>query len=660
MPLRYLICLAALASLALAVALSVGTRPTHAAELPTAISQSTSSQTAGSQTTDPQTAESQTTPEHLRASAWWPTKSLPNLDAYAGTAACATCHADIVASQATSQMARTLTPASQSTVLNQHLRKLYHSGPYTYSLAKSPGKKGADISVSVSDGAQQQSAILQWALGSGDVGQSYLWQKDGAFYESRFNFFSTLDTFDSTPGRLHGTPISIDMAIGRPLEPFEARSCLSCHTTAMSSASPLDFKSIIPGVSCEVCHGPGRDHIAAAKSHLATPSAPWNKQIVNSARMSPTESVDFCGACHSTPWDVRIMGAVGLQTVRFPAYRLEKSRCWGSAGDARLAADDLAGTIANLTRAIALDPQGAPAHLALGDAFWELNEYGPNSDSLREFTKAQQGDPAGYLSNFNLGSVLSQLGRYREAAPFLAKAGAADPASPDPWLQLGMNAYVGNHPAEALSALEKCVALTGADQARNSYQIRRVYAVLSRLHAEAGSDAEARRMSIRAEEVHAQMLRSDVSSTLSENTSSVTNNSPPRPKPPSALPGLATAPAPPSPPAQPQNLQLELQLQALVANSLNDAGTALARNHDYAAALPLFREASVADPTLAAATRNLGLAAFHTGNYDEAITALTRALEQNPADTLARTDLDQSLAALRNTHPPPSASPQKP
>jgi len=324
------------------------------------------------------------------------------------------------------------------------------------------------------------------------------------------------------------------------------------------------------------------------------------------------------------------------------------------------AADDLAGTIAELTRAIALDPQGASAHLALGNAFWELNEYGPNSDSLREFTEAQQGDPAGYLSNFNLGSVLSQLGHYPEAAPFLAKAAAADPASPDPWLQLGMNAYVGNHPAEALSALEKCVALTGADQARNSYQIRRVYAVLSRLYAEAGSDVEARRLSIRAEEVHAQMLRSDVSSTLSENTSSVTNNSPPRPKPPSALPGLATAPAPPTPPAQPENLQLEQQLQALVANSLNDAGTALARNHDYAAALPLFREASVADPTLSAATRNLGLAAFHTGSYDEAITALTRALEQNPTDTLARTDLDQSLAALRNTHPPPSASPQKP
>jgi hypothetical protein len=30
------------------------------------------------------------------------------------------------------------------------------------------------------------------------------------------------------------------------------------------------------------------------------------------------------------------MGATGLQTVRFPAYRLEKSRCWGTQGDTRV------------------------------------------------------------------------------------------------------------------------------------------------------------------------------------------------------------------------------------------------------------------------------------------------------------------------------------
>lgn len=319
------------------------------------------------------------------------------------------------------------------------------------------------------------------------------------------------------------------------------------------------------------------------------------------------------------------------------------------------AADDLPGTITELTRAISLNPQFAPAHLALGNAFWELNEYQYNADSLREFTEAQHLDPAGYLANFNLGSILSEYQRFGEAAPFLEFAASADPASPDPWLQLGMNAYAQNRVPDALAALEKSVTLTGVDQARNSYQIRRVYAVLSRLHAEAGHSEQARRMAVRAEDLHAEILRSNIASPLSESTGLVVNNSSAKAR----SVSTAAIPSPPSAPPTPQQQQLERQLQQVVANSLNDAGTALARGHDYAGALPLFRQASAADPTLAAATRNLGLAAFHVGGYDEAVTALTRALEQNPADALARQDLEQSLT-LRKAQPAPSRPPGKP
>lgn len=331
---------------------------------------------------------------------------------------------------------------------------------------------------------------------------------------------------------------------------------------------------------------------------------------------------------------------------------------------ARHAGDDLPGTIAELTRAVALNPRFAPVHTALGNAFWELNEYQYNADSLREFTAAQRLDPAGYLANFDLGAILSQYQRYPEAAPFLEHAAAADPDSPDPWLQLGMNAYAQNLPSPALSALTKSVTLTGADQARNSYQIRRVYAVLSRLHAEAGRTLEAQEASTRADQVHALMLAGDIASPLSQSTGLVVNNAPTKSSPTTprsptfaagANPAASTSTAPPTAPQQ----QLEQQLQTIIATSLNDAGTALARSRDYAAALPLFRQAAAADPTLSAATRNLGLAAFHTGSYDEAIAALTRTLEHNPGDTLARQDLDQSIA-LRQASPSPSAPPEKP
>ena len=222
--------------------------------------------------------------------------------------------------------------ASASTVLSQHLGDIYHYGPYTYS----PQKTGDNVTTAVTDGPQTRTAPLEWAFGSGDVGQSYLWQQDGAFRESRFNYFATLHGFAATPGRLHGAPTSIDIDLGRPLEDFEARTCFACHTTTMSPSTPIDVRSIVPGVSCESCHGPGAAHIAAVEANAANPAKNWERRIVNSGKMSPAQSVDFCGACHSTPWDVRLMGAVGLATVRFPAYRLEKSRCWGGSGDARV------------------------------------------------------------------------------------------------------------------------------------------------------------------------------------------------------------------------------------------------------------------------------------------------------------------------------------
>jgi hypothetical protein len=57
--------------------------------------------------------------------------------------------------------------------------------------------------------------------------------------------------------------------------------------------------------------------------------------IFNPARLSPVDSVDFCGACHRTSADVSLSLITGIFNLRFPAYGLEQSRCWGN-GDARL------------------------------------------------------------------------------------------------------------------------------------------------------------------------------------------------------------------------------------------------------------------------------------------------------------------------------------
>ena len=52
--------------------------------------------------------------------------------------------------------------------------------------------------------------------------------------------------------------------------------------------------------------------------------------------MDPQQSNEFCGACHRTWEAVMMMGIMGINTARFPAYRLTNSPCF-SLDDRRIA-----------------------------------------------------------------------------------------------------------------------------------------------------------------------------------------------------------------------------------------------------------------------------------------------------------------------------------
>lgn len=268
-----------------------------------------------------------TTREHLKHTPWWPTRQVADDSQFAGEQACAGCHAGIARTQVTTQMARTLMPAATSQVLATHTGPIFRFGSWRYQI----GRTKDSFTLSVSDGTHEHSQPLEWAFGSGAIAQSYLWWEKGQLYESRFNYFANIHGFDRTPGRLAAPPVSIEMAEGRKLAEFEARECYSCHATALTTTEPLSAAHYQPGITCEACHGPGRAHIAAMNA-----GDDDQLNIVNPANLTPALAVDFCGACHSTPKDAEMMGVVGPLTARFPAYRLEKSRCWGQAGDARL------------------------------------------------------------------------------------------------------------------------------------------------------------------------------------------------------------------------------------------------------------------------------------------------------------------------------------
>jgi hypothetical protein len=268
----------------------------------------------------------------VKSPGWWPTKGDASRDSYVGTAACAKCHAATVATQQTNAMAHAATRTSDADILRQHDHLTFRLGPYNEEIVTRNDK--SVLTVSATDNAATVSADLLWAFGVGHMGQTYLYEKDGSFYESHLSFFASSQTLNITPGQSLATPRTLEDAAGRRMPPAEARRCFACHTTAAVTRNQFDVNGAVLGVACEACHGPGANHAAAMKSGMQEQAADL---ILNPKRLDPVDSVDFCGACHRTWEDVVTNGFVGLGVLnlRFAPYRLENSKCW-SKPDARL------------------------------------------------------------------------------------------------------------------------------------------------------------------------------------------------------------------------------------------------------------------------------------------------------------------------------------
>jgi hypothetical protein len=276
------------------------------------------------------------TEDRLLYREWWPRHSTSSASNYVGPGACAQCHSSKAASQKTTPMARTLLAIADSDVLTAHDRLTFQSGKIFYQIETANSKSV----YRVSDGAHNSSASLTWSFGDGHVGQSYLFEREGNFYESRVSYFDSLKGLDFTPGRKLDGPQKIEQAIGRQVNGAELVRCFSCHATASTIDDKLDRTRMIPGITCEGCHGAGGRHVMAQKLAAAEgqvlDSDRKSDLIYDPSKLSPADSVDFCGSCHGTWWDVKLAAPVGIANVRSQPYRLEKSRCWGKTGDARL------------------------------------------------------------------------------------------------------------------------------------------------------------------------------------------------------------------------------------------------------------------------------------------------------------------------------------
>jgi hypothetical protein len=279
----------------------------------------------------PATADSPSaTKDRVNSQRWWPTKGSVSFAAFAGASACGECHSKKTSSQLTTPMAQAAVRLAQRAPSAEIVAGTLQLGPYLYRI--SSGQLGSRLAVSF--GKQSITASIAWIFGAGVHGQTYILDHDGACYESQVSSFAGLHGMDLTPGHTPRAAGNLKNALGEQLSISAAARCFACHTTYSTTDSKFDASRAVSGIHCEQCHGPGLQHINAVHADERGEAL---KAILNPAHLSPVESVDFCGACHRTTVDVvESTEAYGPINVRFQPYRLEKSRCWGTRGDARL------------------------------------------------------------------------------------------------------------------------------------------------------------------------------------------------------------------------------------------------------------------------------------------------------------------------------------
>jgi len=133
---------------------------------------------------------------------------------------------------------------------------------------------------------------LDLVIGSGGKGQSYLFWDEDELFELPVGYSTVLKQWINGPGYKDGTANFERGIIPR---------CLECHATYFQALEPIptnhryDKTNFVLGISCERCHGSGREHVARMSSHAATGS---DLAIVNPAKLPQDRQFEICSQCH--------------------------------------------------------------------------------------------------------------------------------------------------------------------------------------------------------------------------------------------------------------------------------------------------------------------------------------------------------------------------
>lgn len=196
--------------------------------------------------------------------------------------ACENCHKDLFRSYLATPMARASGPAVENLISGSFHQT---AAGVSYTIARRDGEAQLTIQTGPSNGAAEHHR-LNYFLGSGHLGTTYLYSIDRYLFESPVAWYAASRGYDMKPGlgEMKERPPALAMDSG----------CLRCHMSAVqrSDAGTLNHYSGLPflhtGITCEACHGDAQQHVQTG----------GKAAIVNPSRLDPERRDSVCISCH--------------------------------------------------------------------------------------------------------------------------------------------------------------------------------------------------------------------------------------------------------------------------------------------------------------------------------------------------------------------------
>ncbi len=188
---------------------------------------------------------------------------------WVGSQACQPCHSGISAAYAKTSMAQS------SGLATQLQPAAFQAGGHRYRIS--------NHTLHFDSG----SASVDYFLGSGRTGRTYLHKQDRFLFELPVTWFAREGKWKPSPGYEHDSEVDLTRAI----DP----TCLSCHASRIRPIYGTRNRYADPpfldnGVSCERCHGPGGEHVR-------NPAA---NRMVNPVKLDAERRDSVCMQCHLT------------------------------------------------------------------------------------------------------------------------------------------------------------------------------------------------------------------------------------------------------------------------------------------------------------------------------------------------------------------------